>query len=178
MYIESDIRVPWQSLLGWAADAPLLAALGFQRAFYRVEPIEQSGRLGLTDQTEHVRLSEYPQTVHVNVTAKGKLVKVHCRWGTLLHEPYSEIATQTCAGYLGRCKTPRICLRGRVHSITQPCNQAVGTFMRPCAKSTSARVSQRRPEKHWAFEVILNACSGEGEAFCAAAEPLHGHVDR
>ncbi len=76
MYLESDMRVPWRALLGWAADEPILAPLGFQRAFYRVEPIEQSGRLGLTDQIERLDLATYPNTVRARATVGGRLMQV------------------------------------------------------------------------------------------------------
>lgn len=70
------MRVPWRALLGWAADEPILAPLGFQRAFYRVEPIEQSGRLGLTDQIERLDLATYPNTVRARATVGGRLMQV------------------------------------------------------------------------------------------------------
>ena len=79
MYLESDIRVPWRALMGWASDEPILAPLGFQRAFYRVEPIEQSGRLGLTDQVQRLHLATYPNTVRVRARAGGKLMQVRSR---------------------------------------------------------------------------------------------------
>lgn len=76
MYLESDIRVPWLALLGWAADEPVLAQLGFQRAFYRVEPIEQTGQLGLTDQVERVDISTYARTVHTRAQLANGTIEV------------------------------------------------------------------------------------------------------
>ena len=76
MYLESDINVPWRALLGWAADEPVLARLGFQRAFYRVEPIEQTGQLGLTDQVERVDISTYPRQLRTRAKLSDNTVQV------------------------------------------------------------------------------------------------------
>ncbi len=77
IYLESDIRLPWRALLGWAADEPVLSRLGFQRAFYRVEPIEQNGLLGLTDQMERVQLATYPRTVRTRAMLGEEIVQVN-----------------------------------------------------------------------------------------------------
>ncbi|CAL8471660.1 g11202 [Coccomyxa elongata] len=76
MYLEHDMSVTWTALLGWAEDFPILEPLGFQRGFYRVEPSEQTGLPGLTDQISRININQYDLKLNVSTLDNDGLIKV------------------------------------------------------------------------------------------------------
>ena len=68
------MMVPWTALLGWAADSLYLDTLNFQRAFYRVETMEDSGLLGLVDQSRAIG-PDFPLALKAKVYAGNTLRK-------------------------------------------------------------------------------------------------------
>ena len=94
------MNVPWPALLGWAADTPLLEPFGFQRGFYRVEPSEETGLPGLTDQISRVNISKYERTVHIRYLDDADRAKV---WDHSCHDSQRIFpACHTCINQVGK----------------------------------------------------------------------------
>lgn len=88
MYLEHDMSVPWTALLGWAEDFPILEPLGFQRGFYRVEPSEQTGLPGLTDQISRININKYDRKLNVSTLDNDGLIKVRHQQAYLATEQH------------------------------------------------------------------------------------------
>lgn len=108
MYIEHDMNVPWSALLGWADDMPILEPLGFQRGFYRVEPSEQTGLPGLTDQISRININKYD--LKLNVSTSNEVGQIRVR-----HQPALQSNTPAhCCGHLAGC--PEFCFTVFIHT--------------------------------------------------------------